>query len=66
MNIKTLKETVHTYQTWELEEMQKIIGDDELTKQHIIRVELARRKRKNYKDKSIDPKIPIRVRLIEY
>lgn len=63
MNIKTLKATVHTFKDWELKELRRIMGNEELTKQHIVQMELARRKKKTYRDETLNPLIPIRERL---
>lgn len=69
MTIKEMKQTIRTYKDWELEKILTLLGDDESTKQRMIINELQRRanarKSKTYQDETLDPKIPVRKRLVK-
>lgn len=67
MDTKVLKNTIHTYKDYELENILVLaeLGEN-LRKVKIIKKELRDRKLSrtsgNYVDKTLDPKIPIRKR----
>jgi carbamoylphosphate synthase large subunit len=64
MKTRILRQTVRTYTDDELKNMETIYKWSEFeTKLKIVRTEMKRRKRANYKDETIDPKISINKRL---
>jgi hypothetical protein len=65
MKTKVLRSTIHTYKTWELETLLHILKWDEFsqTKRTIINNELKRRRKKNYTDATLDPRVSISKRI---